>query len=332
MTQSDTPATDALCAETPRCCGGGGRAPSDLDHMAVAEAVQPAPEAVQDEIRAGLRAIPGGFFDMGARKSTFAEDLDSPRRKVFVSPFRISPYTVTNADFARFVEATGYRSVAEREGWSYVFHLLLETPADWPVSPPGLRWWRRVDGAFWAQPEGPGTDVADRGDHPVTHVAWYDALAYCRWAGVRLPREAEWERAGRGGLAHLKFPWGNTLVPGGEFAMNTWQGRFPDENSAEDGYVGTAPVGSYAPNGYGLYNMTGNVWEWVQDWFGPRGAPKGVPRDPRGPESGTAKVQRGGSFLCHVSYCDRYHVHSRTRNDPDSSTSNSGFRIAADAA
>ncbi len=323
-------ATDAAADATPKCCGAGRGAGAEAGLLEAALQVPVAEEDTRQALRARLREIPGGFFEMGARKSTFPADLDSPRRKVFVSPFLIAPHAVTNADYARFVEATGYRTVAEREGWSYVFHLLLNRPQDWPVSPPGLRWWRRVDGALWAQPEGPGSDVADRQTHPVAHIAWYDALAYCRWAGLRLPFEAEWEKAARGGLVNMKFPWGNALTPGGVFAMNTWQGRFPDENTAEDGFIGTAPVDAYAPNGFGLYNMTGNVWEWAQDWFGPRAPGKGVPRDPQGPESGTAKVQRGGSFLCHVSYCDRYHVHSRTRNDPDSSTSNSGFRVAAD--
>ncbi|NDW01745.1 formylglycine-generating enzyme family protein [Salipiger sp. PrR002] len=321
-----------MTTEKKACCGGqrpGQRnGQTEADYLGAALAVPEASQEIRQELRARLRDIPGGFFEMGARKSTFASDFDSPRRKVHVSPFAIAPHAVTNAEYARFVADSGYRTVAEREGWSYVFHLLLDRPEDWPVSPPGLRWWRRVDGAFWSSPEGPGSDITERQDHPVAHIAWFDALAYCTWAGLRLPFEAEWERAARGGLERMKFPWGNALEPGGRFAMNTWQGRFPDENTAADGYIGTAPVGSYEPNGFGLYNMTGNVWEWVQDWFGPRVPSKSVPRDPKGPESGTSKVQRGGSFLCHVSYCDRYHVHSRTSNDPDSSTSNSGFRVA----
>lgn len=294
-----------------------------------AEDIPPANAETLAELRAGLVVVSGGFFDMGARKSTFYDDLDAPRRRVFVSPFLIAPCAVTNAEFARFTAATGYRTVAEKEGWSYVFHLLLSRPDDWPQSPPGLKWWRRVDGACWQMPEGPGSDLSGRQDHPVVHLAWYDALAYCRWSELRLPREAEWEFAARGGLVKKRFPWGDSMMPGGRFAMNTWQGNFPDENTAEDGYVGTAPAGAFEPNCYGLYNMTGNVWEWVQDWFGKRHETTRPLRDPLGPKSGSAKVQRGGSFLCHHSYCDRYHVHSRTRNDPDSSTSNCGFRVAA---
>ncbi|MBT9382302.1 formylglycine-generating enzyme family protein [Pseudooceanicola sp. CBS1P-1] len=316
------------------CCGAKREGPKgrDAGFLEAALAVPRAAPEVQQALKAELVKIPGGIFEMGTRKSTFPEDLDSPRRKVKVSPFRIGATTVTNAQYARFVAETGYRTVAEQEGWSYVFHILLADPAQYPVSPPGLRWWRQVHGAFWAAPEGPGSSWQDgRADHPVAQMCWYDALAYVTWAGLRLPREAEWERAARGGKARLKFPWGNALVPETGFAMNTWQGNFPDENSAEDGFVGTAPARSYAPNGYGLYNCTGNVWEWVADYYGPRTPPGALPEvDPAGPAEGQARIQRGGSFLCHVSYCDRYHVHSRTRNDPDSATSNAGFRVAAD--
>lgn len=312
------------------CCGATRPEAGQLHDkfLAAAEAVPQAAPALQSQLRGNLLSLSGGFFDMGARRSSFPDDRDSPRRKVFVSPFQISAYTVSNADFARFAGETGYKTVAEQEGWSYVFHLLLTDPEKWPDFPPGLRWWRRVDGACWHSPEGPGSDTAARQDHPVVHVAWYDALAYCRWAGLRLPREAEWEFAARGGLRRRKFPWGDAMLPGESHAMNIWQGSFPDLNTAEDGYVGTAPVDAFKPNGHGLYNTTGNVWEWVSDWFGDRPSTPLPPRDPSGPVLGTAKVQRGGSFLCHASYCDRYHVHSRTRNDPDSSTSNCGFRVA----
>ncbi len=312
------------------CCNTGPTVRSDADWLAVARAVPAAPAEVRAELAERLLPISGGFFEMGARKSRFREDYDAPRRRVKLSDFRIAATACTNADYARFVDATGYRTVAEAEGWSYVFHLLLDDPARWPVSPPGVPWWRRVDGACWHAPEGPGSDVAGRADHPVVHVAWFDALAYCHWAGLRMPSEAQWEYAARGGLARKKFPWGNEMMPGGEHAMNTWQGRFPHENDAADGHVGTAPVDAYAPNGYGLYNTCGNVWEWTGDFYTP-GPPEGpFPlRDPTGPTEGTARIQRGGSYLCHVSYCDRYHVHSRTRNDSDSSTGNTGFRVAS---
>jgi len=315
------------------CCGTAGgtvAAPRPAaEHAAAVAAVQPAPPSLQEELRAALAPIPGGFFDYGARHSTFPGDMDAPRLRVKVRPFRIARTAVTNREFARFVAATGYCSVAEREGWTYVFHLLLDDPDRWPVSPPGLPWWRKVDGAAWHSPEGPGSGISGREDHPAVHIAWYDALAYCRWAGLRLPAEVEWERAARGGLARQKFPWGNALTPGGRHAMNTWQGDFPHRNTAEDGYLGTAPVDAFAPNGYGVFNTTGNVWEWVRDAFGPRdGAQPEDEPDAASVASGAPRVQRGGSYLCHVSYCDRYHVHSRTRNDPDSTTGNCGFRVA----
>lgn len=322
-------------AEGSGCCGSAGTG-SGAAVRACLEAIAalaPAPEATRAALAGRLAPLKGGFFDMGARRSTYAVDRDAPRIRVRLRPFLISPTTVTNADYAAFVAATGYRTLAEHEGWSFVFHLLLDAPGRWPESPPGLPWWRKVDGACWSAPEGPGSTVAGREDHPAVHIAWYDALAYCAWAGLRLPSEAEWEFAARGGLARQKFPWGNALMPGGAFAMNTWQGEFPVLNTAEDGHVGTAPVTAFAPNGYGLYNTTGNVWEWVGDRFGDR---TGFQPEPgarwEAPEDPAARVQRGGSYLCHVSYCDRYHVHSRTRNDPDSSTGNCGFRVAACAA
>ncbi len=296
---------------------------------AAARAVPQAPAETTEELRRRLTPLKGGFFEMGARQTRFPDDRDSPRQRVRVSPFRIAPHTVTNAEFAAFVAATGYRTVAEQEGWSFVFHLLLDDPSKYPDHVPATPWWRRVDGAYWNAPEGPDSDVNDRPDHPVVQIAWHDADAYCRWAGLRLPTEAEWEFAARGGLAKMKFPWGNDMMPNGKFAMNTWQGDFPHENTAADGWIATAPVGTYPPNGYGLYEMTGNVWEWASDFYGARPAPSKLPlRDPTGPETGEQRIQRGGSFLCHISYCDRYHVHSRTRNDPSGSASNSGFRVA----
>lgn len=316
-----------------RCCGGSTR-PPDADgprrHIEALAAIEPASAADKESLKGRLVPIKGGFFDMGARRSTYEGDLDAPRIRVRVRPFLISATAVTNAAFAAFAAATGYRTVAETEGWSFVFHLLLADPGHWPKHPPGLPWWRLVAGACWSRPEGPGSSTAGREDHPAVHIAWYDALAYCRWAGVRLPSEAEWEFAARGGLARNKFPWGNDLKPEGAFAMNTWQGDFPLLNTAEDGYIGTAPVTAFRPNRHGLYNMTGNVWEWVRERFGPRDGAQPTDNDlPDDLDTPGARVQRGGSYLCHVSYCDRYHVHSRTRNDPDSSTGNCGFRVAA---
>ena len=298
-------------------------------YLASALSVSRASDADRAALARALIQIPGGFFDMGARQSRFLQDFDAPRRKVKVQPFRISATACSNAEFARFTFETGYLTVAECEGWSSVFYLALTEPDHFTQSPPGLPWWRRVVGTCWSAPEGPGSSVLGRQDHPVVHVGWFDALAYCTWAGLCLPTEAQWECAARGGLAHKRFPWGNDLQPGGRHMMNVWQGRFPQENTAEDGYAGTAPVTAFAPNGFGLYNTCGNVWEWTWDYYTP--APPDGPfpkRDPKGPDHGTARVQRGGSFLCHDSYCDRYQVHSRTRNDPDSSTGHAGFRVA----
>ncbi len=314
------------------CCGPPrflAETSGGADYLTAALSVSRASDADCAALALPLIAIAGGFFDMGARRSRFAEDFDAPRRKVKLQPFRISATACCNAEFVRFATATGYRTIAEREGWSSVFYLALHEPGRFTQSPPGLPWWRRVEGACWSSPEGPGSDILSRQDHPVVHVGWFDALAYCTWAGLCLPTEAQWECAARGGLAHKKFPWGNDLQPGGRHAMNVWQGRFPQENNGEDGHAGTAPVTAFAPNGFGLYNTCGNVWEWTCDHYTPAPPAGRLPlRDPKGPDHGTARIQRGGSYLCHESYCDRYQVHSRTRNEPDSSTGHAGFRVA----
>jgi formylglycine-generating enzyme len=280
----------------------------------------------------GMRPIPGGFLEMGAAKSRYGVDLDGPRRRVRLAGFALAETTITNRLFARFVEESGYMTTAEREGWSFVFAMFLPDPAAHPRHAPQTPWWRQVFGADWAHPAGPGSSLDGLIDHPVVHVSWHDAAAFARFTGTRLPGEAEWEHAARGGLKGMKFPWGNALVPGGEHRHNVWQGDFPQQNTAEDGHAGTAPARSFPPNGHGLFNMTGNVWEWVADWFGPLPAPRLPPlANPTGPETGDRKVMRGGSHLCHASYCERYFVHSRSQNTPDSSTGHIGFRVAMDA-
>jgi len=269
--------------------------------------------------------LPGGEFLMGTDDAEgFPADGEGPVRPVAVEPFWIDATAVSNARFAAFADATGYVTEAERFGWSYVFAAFLPGALRRGAPrPDGAPWWCGVSGAYWRAPEGPGSDLDDRADHPVVHVSWHDALAYCRWAGVRLPTEAEWEYAARGGLARRRYPWGDELTPGGEHRANIWQGRFPASNTAEDGFRGTAPVDAFAPNGFGLHNVAGNVWEWCADgWRTDHTAPA---------PDGAPKVQRGGSYLCHHSYCNRYRVAARTSNTPDSTAGNVGFRCARDA-
>ncbi|CAM4237351.1 formylglycine-generating enzyme family protein [Paenibacillus alkaliterrae] len=274
--------------------------------------------------------IPKGTFTMGTdARDGFPADGEGPIRQVTVDEFQISPYAVTNADFQLFVDATGYVTEAERFGWSYVFHLLASDETKERVAdvPQGVPWWLVVKGAYWAAPEGSDSAIADRMDHPAVHVSWNDAEAYCRWAEVRLPTEAEWEYAARGGLERKTYPWGDLLKPDGEHRCNIWQGKFPIKNNASDGYVGTAPVHAFQPNGYGLYNMSGNVWEWCRDWFSPAYHRQTSATNPLFKQPTGKRSMRGGSYLCHRSYCNRYRVAARSSNTPDSSTGNCGFRV-----
>jgi formylglycine-generating enzyme required for sulfatase activity len=258
----------------------------------------------------------------------YPADGETPVHAVTLAPFVIAPIAVTNALFGDFVSDTGYQTEAERFGWSFVFAGFL--PARFPAtrSVAAAPWWRQVFGATWRHPEGPHSSTSTRDEHPVVHVSWNDAMAFCAWSDTRLPTEAEWEFAARGGRHRAHFWWGDELNPNGRHCMNVWQGRFPEKNSAADGYEGTAPVRTYDPNRYGLYNMTGNVWEWCADWFDPGFYGSSPAVDPIGPEAGTSRVMRGGSYLCHRSYCNRYRVDSRSSNTPDSSAGNIGFRVA----
>ncbi|MFE5318297.1 formylglycine-generating enzyme family protein [Paenibacillus sp. NPDC056579] len=286
------------------------------------------------ETASGMIFLQGGTFLMGTDDAEgFPADGEGPVREVELSPFYIDRTTVTNSEFADFVGDTGYITEAERFGWSFVFHLFVEDPVRKTDTKnvPGVPWWLAVQGANWRQPEGEGSSIRDRLDHPVIHASWNDAAAYCKWAGKRLPTEAEWEYAARGGLVQKRYPWGDLLKPDGKHLCNIWQGKFPDKNNASDGYIATAPALSFPPNGYGLYNTVGNVWEWCADWFSPNPAAIGVTKNPQGPRSGTNRVMRGGSYLCHKSYCNRYRVAARSSNTPDSSTGNLGFRCAKDA-
>jgi formylglycine-generating enzyme len=284
-------------------------------------------QAAADAISATI-SLPGGNFLMGtAYERGFPADGEGPVRAVTLSPFEIDIFPVTNAGFAAFVEATHYRTEAEIFGWSFVFwsHIPAERFDDLVEDTAAYTpWWCKVPGASWNHPEGPGSIVSHRQDHPVVHVSWNDATAYAAWASKALPSEAQWEYAARGGLEQKLYPWGDELVPQGAHRCNIWQGKFPQNDTAEDGYAGSCPVDSFPPNGYGLYSVTGNVWEWCADWFDTKFSSPA--HDPRGPSDGQAKVMKGGSFLCHASYCNRYRVAARTSNTPDSSASNIGFR------
>lgn len=277
--------------------------------------------------------IPGGSFMMGANeKEQNIIDGEGPARKIKINPFYMDSVAVTNSDFAAFVNSTGYKTDAEQFGWSFVFYQFLSIKLSSKVNQAvqGAPWWLVIEGVNWKKPSGPDSDIEDLMNHPVVHISWNDAIAYCDWSGKRLPTEAEWEYAARGGLQQKKYPWGNTLKPGGKHYCNIWQGNFPEHNTKDDGYVGTSPSFSFPPNNYGLYNMSGNVWEWCSDWFVRSNRDKGGRENPRGPAKGETKVIRGGSYLCHHSYCNRYRVAARTSNTPDSSTGNLGFRCVVD--
>lgn len=299
---------------------------------------------------AGMLWIPGGQFWMGAYeedKGIFSDAV--PRHLVYVDGFWMDRTEVTNAQFDEFVRATGYKTIAEREIDPREFpgadpqnlvpgSAVFTPPADQVPLDNFLQWWQYLPGASWRHPEGPQSDLTDRMNHPVVHVAWLDAAAYAEWAGKRLPSEAEWEFAARGGLDRARYVWGEDNQPAGRCQANIWQGHFPDRNTAEDGYARSAPVASYPPNGFGLYDMSGNVWEWCADWYQPDYYQHSPKRNPPGPDSSydpeepqTAKrVQRGGSFLCCDQYCVRYRPGARHKGGVDSGASHTGFRCVKD--
>ena len=286
------------------------------------------PRSVRGQVR-----LEGGVFAMG---DPFGEgyEADGERlvHEVALAPYFMDATAGTNAAFATFAKATGYVTTAEREGTSAVFHLAVaDQRRHVRGAVPGTPWWLVVEGASWRAPSGPGSSVAQLSNHPVVHVSFEDADAYARWAGKRLPTEAEWEHAARGGLAGARYAWGDELTPGGRHMANIWQGDFPVRNSLDDGYLTTAPVKAFRPNGYGLHNTAGNVWEWCADWFAADYYARSPRTAPRGPDTGTARVIRGGSYLCHASYCNRYRVAARSSAPPDSTSANLGFRCANDA-
>ncbi|MEU9856604.1 formylglycine-generating enzyme family protein [Streptomyces sp. NPDC047974] len=299
----------------------------------------PRPRATIRNTKGQVR-VPGGTFAMGdAFDEGYPQDGERPVHDVRLDPFLIDATTVTNTAFATFVKETGYVTDAERLGASAVFHLTAKArPGDVLGHAPETPWWLVVRGATWRHPYGPLSSIGALQHHPVVQVSWNDAVAYCAWAGKRLPTEAEWEYASRGGRARGRFPWGDDLTPRGHWQCNIWQGVFPHTNSQEDGHLATAPAKSFRPNGFGLWNTVGNVWEWCADAFSAdtyaRRAASEPVFDPRGPhagsDQGTQRVMRGGSYLCHDSYCYRYRVAARSGNTADSATANIGFRCAND--
>jgi sulfatase modifying factor 1 len=304
--------------------------PPKLNHSAPPG---PAPE--------GMAWVPGGRFWMGDNEYPDAQ----PEHLVAVDGFWIDMTEVTNAEFARFVEATGYQTIAERpldpkefpnvppedlKAGSIVFH----PPKEAVSLDDHLQWWTYVPGANWRHPDGPDSNLDKRENHPAVHICWSDALAFAQWAGKRLPTEAEWELAARGGLDRQPFCWGGELRPHNQWRANTWQGNFPNENTADDGFRATAPVGSFPANGYGLFDTSGNVWEWCADWYQPDYYQYSSQRNPQGPETSfdplepglPKRVQRGGSFLCSDMYCKRYVPGARGKGEPSSAASHIGFR------
>ncbi len=280
----------------------------------------------REDMRPETAEIPGGMGLIGTNDQIFPIDEEGPMRKKRIKPFRIDVTTVTNARFAEFARSTGYQTEAERFGNSFVFHTHL--PKDHPPTQGvlGSEWWRMVDGASWRRPLGALVDEDPDPDHPVVQVSWNDAMAFAKWAGGRLPSEAEWEHAARGGLGDVRFPWGDDEPNDKDFfPCNIWQGSFPHQNSGADGYIGTAPTKSFEPNGYGLYNMVGNVWEWTAEPF----RLKSLKREAKAAMASKAgfKLQKGGSFLCHISYCFRYRIAARHGNAPDTATGHQGLRL-----
>jgi formylglycine-generating enzyme required for sulfatase activity len=304
----------------------------------------------------GMVWIPGGEFSMGAQDPPGMDEtgmqatIDSrPIHRTYVDGFYMDRTDVTNAEFARFAKATGYITVAERKPRAEDFPgaprenlvagAVVFSPPDHPVPlNDHFQWWNYVHGANWRHPFGPKSDVRGKEQYPVVQVAYEDAVAYASWAGKRLPTEAEWEFAARGGLSGKPFVWGDEFRPGGKWMANTHQGRFPIDDTGQDGYSGIAPVAQYPPNGYGLYDMAGNVWQWTGDWYRPdyyrQLAAGGLARNPQGPDSSydpsepgqQKKVHRGGSFLCTDQYCSRYMVGTRGKGEIGTGTNHLGFR------
>jgi len=309
---SDPSASSASCG-----CSTSRDKENSPGHM-YTEQVNQGTQVQEDFLRTNImEKVPGGTFTMGTDTPVFTADKEMPARAITLDSFMLDVYEVSNNEFGLFVSETGYVTEAESFGNSFVAEYFLsqdiknkitQAVADAP-------WWLPVDGADWRHPEGPDSDIQSRGDHPVVHVSWNDAVAYCTWMGKRLPTEEEWEMACRAGKENRLFPWGNKWMPGDKFFANIWTGEFPRTNTGEDGWEGTCPVTEFPATKFGHKNMIGNVWEWTADWW---------------TEEKVDKVKKGGSFMCHKSYCYRYRCAARSQNTPDSSAYNLGFRCAKD--
>jgi sulfatase modifying factor 1 len=273
--------------------------------------------------------IDGGRSHVGTSRPEIAADGEGPIRKVSLAPYGLSSTAVTNAEFAAFVADTGYLSEAHKIGWSFVFRGLMHRPDEKIV--PGLPWWNAVEGATWESPRGPGSTWQDIPEHPVVQVSHNDALAFARWSRGRLPTEAEWEHAARGGPEEARYPWGASEPNDDTIFCNIWQGQFPEFNTKRDGYYATSPVEAFRPNKLGFYNMAGNVWEWCADPFKIRSVSKVASERNAHARHEKERIMKGGSFLCHASYCWRYRIAARTGRQPDNAASHVGFRIAFDA-
>ena len=304
------------------CCNGfqprGGALAAEAGFIGTPHNLLVADDAVR---------IPGGKAFVGTQLPGIPDDGEDPVRVVNMKPFRMAATTVTNRQFRAFIDATGYLTEAERFGWSFVFWAQVPEYIGPTQGVVDVEWWRRVDGANWRDINGPNTEDASWfPDHPVVQVSWNDAKAYAKWVGGRLPTEAEWEHAARGGLGEVKFPWGDREPDDTAYLpCNIWQGQFPKANTAVDGFATTAPAKWYVPNGYGLYNVVGNIWEWTADPYRIKSLKKHVRR--RLDTMKGYKLSKGGSFLCHRSYCYRYRIAARSGTSPDSTTTHQGFRM-----
>jgi len=310
------------------CCGADQREGEAKANVAARPAFI---ERLAESTPAPRVRFKGGRSHTGTKRPAIPQDGEGIVREHRLKSFEVEIGPVTNTRFAAFAADTGYLTVAERFGWGTVFRGLLEDPDSVPRGGGGTPWWGVVDGACWYAPLGPGSSVENLGDHPVTHIAWEDARAYAAWAGGRLPSEAEWEHAARGGREDPRFFWGDEEPDDTRFMpCNIFQGRFPERNTGADGWVGTSPVGAFAPNDAGLFDMAGNVWEWTGEPFRIRSASRTAKiRNEHARRTGE-KLMKGGSFLCHISYCYRYRIAARLATAGDSGGCNAGLRVFYD--